>query len=160
ADRGIERHRLAHSRRRRYRRHPDHRQRGRADEIVGVDRFLLFDAERTIRGRMGGARMIYDVRQTTSYSYASKVAFAHHVLRLTPTNRTRQRVHAAALEIEPRPVERGEARDFFGNHLTWIELNEPHDRLIVTAIARVKVDAIDEPAPLAPPPWEELRARA
>jgi transglutaminase-like putative cysteine protease len=102
--------------------------------------------------------MIYDVRQTTSYSYASKVAFAHHVLRLTPTNRGRQRVHAAALEIEPRPVERREGRDFFGNHMTWIELNEPHDRLIVTALARIKVDAIEMPAPLATPPWEELRA--
>jgi transglutaminase-like putative cysteine protease len=104
--------------------------------------------------------MIYDVRQTTSYSYASKVAFAHHVLRLTPTNSSKQRVHAAALEIEPRPVERREGRDFFGNHMTWIELNEPHDRLVVTAIARVKVDAIDAPAPLATPPWEELRACA
>ena len=104
--------------------------------------------------------MIYDVRQTTSYGYASKVAFAHHVLRLTPTNRARQRVHAAALEIEPRPIERREGQDFFGNHLTRIELNEPHDRLIVTAVARVKVDAIEEPSPLATPPWEELRASA
>jgi transglutaminase-like putative cysteine protease len=104
--------------------------------------------------------MIYDVRQTTSYGYASKVAFAHHVLRLTPTNRARQRVHAAALEIEPRPIERRESQDFFGNHLTRIELNEPHDRLIVTAVARVKVDAIEEPSPLATPPWEELRASA
>src|SRR5580700_8053251 len=102
--------------------------------------------------------MIYDVRQTTTYAYASKVAFAHHVLRLTPTNRTRQRVHAAALEIEPRPVERREGRDFFGNHMTWIELDEPHDRLTVTAIARVKVDALE--APLTTPPWEELRASA
>jgi len=104
--------------------------------------------------------VIYDVRQTTTYSYASKVAFAHHVLRLTPTNRTRQRVHATALEIEPRPSERREAQDFFGNHLTRIELNEPHDRLVVTAIARVKVDAIEPPSPLATPAWEELRTKA
>ena len=31
--------------------------------------------------------MIYDVRQTTTYYYASNVAHAHHVLRLTPIQR-------------------------------------------------------------------------
>ena len=50
--------------------------------------------------------MIYDLRQTTVYAYASPVAYAHHVLRLTPINRMRQRVHAAALEVEPVPAER------------------------------------------------------
>ena len=72
--------------------------------------------------------MIYDLRQTTIYAYASNVAYAHHVLRLTPINRTRQRVHAAALEVEPAPAERREGQDFFGNHLTWIRLDQPHDR--------------------------------
>ena len=44
--------------------------------------------------------MIYDVRQTTSYTYASRVGHAHHVLRLTPIDRTRQPVQATALEVE------------------------------------------------------------
>ena len=48
--------------------------------------------------------MIYDVRQTTTYAYASTVAYAHHVLRLTPIDRAGQRVQAAALDIEPAPV--------------------------------------------------------
>ena len=50
---------------------------------------------------VGGARMIYDVRQATIYHYASPVAYAHHVLRLTPIDRPRQRVHATALDIDP-----------------------------------------------------------
>ena len=75
--------------------------------------------------------MIYDIRQTTTYEYASKVSQAHHVLRLMLINRPRQRVHAAALEIRPVPVERREGSDFFGNHLTWIGLDEPHDRLAI-----------------------------
>ena len=81
--------------------------------------------------------MIYDVRQTTSYSYASKVAYAHHVLRLTPIDRALQRVQAAALDILPVPVERREGRDFFGNRLTWIDLAEPHDRLVIKVAARI-----------------------
>ena len=89
--------------------------------------------------------MIYDVRQTTSYTYASKVAYAHHVLRLTPIDRARQRVQAAALDITPVPVERREGRDFFGNRLTWIDVDTPHETLTVKLAARVAVDA--EPAP-------------
>ena len=102
--------------------------------------------------------MIYDIRQTTTYDYASKVAYAHHVLHLMPINRTRQRVHAAALEIFPVPVERREGFDFFGNHVTWIGLEEAHDSLSIKVAARVAVEAPVDPAPLKTPPWEEVRA--
>jgi transglutaminase-like putative cysteine protease len=102
--------------------------------------------------------MIYDIRQTTTYEYASKVTYAHHVLRLMPINRAGQRVHAAALEIFPVPVERREGFDFFGNHVTWIGLEEPHDSLSIKVAARVAVEAAPEPAPLETLPWEEVRA--
>jgi transglutaminase-like putative cysteine protease len=100
--------------------------------------------------------MIYDVRQTTSYTYATKVGYAHHVLRLTPIDRARQRVQAAALEIVPAPAGRREGRDFFGNRLTWIELAEPHDRLTIRVAARVAVDSLD-PSPQETPAWEAVR---
>jgi transglutaminase-like putative cysteine protease len=102
--------------------------------------------------------VIYDIRQTTTYAYASKVAYAHHVLHLMPINRTRQRVHAAALEILPVPVERREGFDFFGNHVTWIGLEEAHDSLSIKVAARVAVEAPSEPVPLETPPWEAVRA--
>jgi transglutaminase-like putative cysteine protease len=102
--------------------------------------------------------VIYDVRQTTTYAYASKVAYAHHVLRLTPINRNGQRVHAVALEISPVPVERREGADFFGNHVTWIGLEEQHDRLSIKVAARVAVEAPVALLPLATPAWEEVRA--
>src|SRR5260221_10501402 len=105
--------------------------------------------------------MIYDIRQTTTYDYASKVAYAHHVLHLMPINRPRQRVHAAALEIFPVRVERREGFDFFGNHVTWIGLDEPHDRLSIKVAARVAVEALAESSaletPTETPPWEEVR---
>ena len=102
--------------------------------------------------------MIYDVRQATIYHYASPVAHAHHVLRLTPINRPDQRVHAAALDIEPAPVERREGLDFFGNRITWVVLDEPHDMLTVRVAARIAVERA--PALPATPPWEAVRAAA
>jgi transglutaminase-like putative cysteine protease len=101
--------------------------------------------------------MIYDVRQTTSYAYASKVAYAHHLLRLTPIDRAGQRVQAAALEIQPAPIRRREGRDFFGNRLTWIDLAEPHDRMVIKVAARIVVEGPGEPSPEETPAWEAVR---
>ena len=104
--------------------------------------------------------MIYDVRQTTICSYASPVAHARHVLRLTPVHRHGQRVQVAALQIVPEPLHRREGQDFFGNRLTWIEIEEPHETLAVKLAARVAVDALDEPLPLTTPAWEAVREEA
>jgi transglutaminase-like putative cysteine protease len=101
--------------------------------------------------------MIYDVRQTTTYGYASKVAYAHHVLRLTPIDRAGQRVQASALDIMPAPVARREGRDFFGNRVTLIDLAEPHERMIIKVAARMVVEHQDEPSPGATPAWEDVR---
>jgi len=104
--------------------------------------------------------VIYDVRQTTTCAYASPVAHAHHVLRLTPIHRDGQRVHVAALQIMPEPLHRREGQDFFGNRLTWIEIEEPHKILTVKLAARVTVDAAAGPAALATPDWEAVRDEA
>jgi transglutaminase-like putative cysteine protease len=104
--------------------------------------------------------VIYDIRQTTTCAYASPVAHARHVLRLMPIHRTGQRVHVAALQIMPEPVHRREGQDFFGNRLTWMEIEEPHRTLTVKLAARVSVDAAAEPAASATPAWETVRDEA
>jgi transglutaminase-like putative cysteine protease len=104
--------------------------------------------------------MIYDVRQATVYHYASPAAHAHHVLRLTPIDRPGQRVHAAAVDIEPPPVERREGLDFFGNRITWVALDEPHDMLTVRVAARIAVERTAAGIPQATPPWEDVRTAA
>jgi transglutaminase-like putative cysteine protease len=104
--------------------------------------------------------MIYDIRQSTIYRYASSVAYARHVLRLTPIDRAGQRVHTAALDIEPAPRLRREGQDFFGNRLTWIELDESHQSLSVRVAARVAVTrgrALESDRTLA---WEKIREAA
>jgi transglutaminase-like putative cysteine protease len=104
--------------------------------------------------------VIYDVRQATIYHYASPVAYAHHVLRLTPIDRPHQRVHATALDIEPVPIERREGQDFFGNRITWIAFDQPHDTLTVRVAARIAVDHGVSAKPATTPPWEDVRALA
>ena len=104
--------------------------------------------------------MIYDIRQVTTYHYASHVAYARHVLRLTPIDRPGQRVHATALDVEPAPMERREGSDFFGNRMTWIELDKPHDMLSVRVAARVAVKRDAALTVETTPPWEEVRAVA
>src|SRR5579863_5111700 len=104
--------------------------------------------------------MIYDVRQITTCEYASPVAHARHVLRLTPIARDGERVHVAALQIVPEPKHRREGQDFFGNRLTWIEVEEPHDTLTVKLTARVAVEPEAVPAPSSTPAWETVREGA
>ena len=104
--------------------------------------------------------MIYDIRQTTSYAYASTVVHARHALRVMPALRDGQRVHAAVLDIEPKPARATETLDFFGNRLTLIELAEPHATLTMKLSARI---AVENPPPLDPdktPAWEAVRASA
>ncbi|HEY1979679.1 MAG TPA: transglutaminase family protein, partial [Xanthobacteraceae bacterium] len=48
--------------------------------------------------------------------------------------------------------------DFFGNRLTWIDVDTPHETLTVKLAARVAVDP--EPQPATTPPWEEVREEA
>jgi transglutaminase-like putative cysteine protease len=104
--------------------------------------------------------MIYDVRQAMTYHYASPVAYARHVLRLTPINRERQRVHVAALDITPMPIERREGLDFFGNRITWIAFDQPHDTLTVQVAARVAIEQSAATEAATVPDWEEVRAAA
>src|SRR3954466_5652660 len=104
--------------------------------------------------------MIYDVRQSTTYHYASPVAVAHHMLRLTPIDRKHQRVHAASLDVVPAPLERIEGQDFFGNRTTEVVLDQPHDTLVVKVMARIAVEHGPQGDAAATPPWEEVRAAA
>jgi transglutaminase-like putative cysteine protease len=104
--------------------------------------------------------MIYDVRQETIYHYASVVTHARHVVRLGLIDRSDQRVVVAALDFQPAPVERREGQDFFGNRVTWIALDQPHDTLTVKLTARVAIDRSTSIVSDTTPPWERVRQEA
>lgn len=102
--------------------------------------------------------MIYDVRQTTTHVYETAVTRARHALRLLPVARHGQHVTAAMLDIDPLPVSRREAVDFFRNWTTVIEIEEPHETLTVKLAARVTVAPVEPIDAAASPPWESVRA--
>ena len=105
--------------------------------------------------------MLYDVRQTTTYSYDVPVRVARQVLRMTPTDRPgHQRVIAHVLDLLPEPGEMEQGTDFFGNGLTWMTLDQPHDFLQITTRSRVEVDALELPDPLTTLSVDDIRETA
>jgi transglutaminase-like putative cysteine protease len=83
----------------------------------------------------------YRVRHETVYSYGGDVAHSHQLLHLSPRNALRQSCHAHSITLMPQPSIRCEDIDAFGNHVTRLEYDLPHDRLEVLAEAQVKVQA-------------------
>jgi transglutaminase-like putative cysteine protease len=104
--------------------------------------------------------VIYDIRQTTTHLYETAVTRARHALRLLPVARPGQRVTAAVLDIDPLPVSRRDAQDFFRNWTTVIEIEEPHETLTVKLAARVTVAPAEAIDAGASPPWDSMRADA
>jgi transglutaminase-like putative cysteine protease len=61
-----------------------------------------------------------------------------------------QRVVASSIVFDPSPVERGDARDFFGNAVVAVAYREPHARFKVGMTARVLVDAASSMLDVSP----------
>lgn len=105
--------------------------------------------------------MLYDIRQTTTYTYGNPVRAARQVLRMTPVDRgSHQHVIAHMLDTTPAPSEMEVARDFFGNSICYVTFDNPHETLEISMRARVEVHCVPLPDPMATPRIEELRAEA
>jgi transglutaminase-like putative cysteine protease len=104
--------------------------------------------------------MIYDVRQTTRYSYPARVATSRQTIRMQVLSRQYQRVVASSIAITPAPSDRRDSTDFFGNATVSALIVDPHTELSIATRARVEVDRPPMPAPDTSLPWEEIRARA
>jgi transglutaminase-like putative cysteine protease len=101
--------------------------------------------------------MIYTIKQTTGYRYQWAVPFARHLLHLAPRTGPTQDVLSSEIVVDPAPREREEGDDFFGNKITHIAIETPHQALTVTNTAEVRV--IEQAAPDAgdTPDWREAR---
>jgi transglutaminase-like putative cysteine protease len=98
--------------------------------------------------------MRYRVRHTSRYSYGSPVDLAAHMLHLRPRSLPWQNVVSDRIIAEPEGARRHDAKDHFGNIVTWLFLDRPHADFVVTAES---VDEVAYPAPPAvTPAWETV----
>jgi transglutaminase-like putative cysteine protease len=100
----------------------------------------------------------YHVLHDTHYRYASSVSLAQQLAHLWPRACPWQRNHEQQLVVSPQPCQRQDALDVFGNPLTRLVFERPHDELKVSAQLKVQVlprpalDVQDSPA------WEAARS--
>lgn len=82
--------------------------------------------------------MIYDIKLSLTYDYANAAAAGRHLVRVMPLDIAgQQRLVAGLVTIEPRPDERLDGRDFFGNGTVECAFRAAHHRLEVVMQARV-----------------------
>jgi transglutaminase-like putative cysteine protease len=81
----------------------------------------------------------YRVRHLTRYAYGGEVVHSHQMLRLTPRVMPHQTTLMHELTITPQPVVRQDSVDAFGNPVTRLQIDRPHDFLVVDAHMEVEV---------------------
>ena len=100
----------------------------------------------------------YRVRHETVYSYGGDVAHSHQLLHLSPRDVPRQTCHSRSITLTPQPSIRRDDVDAFGNNVTRLEYDMPHDRLEVLAEVGIDVRAGSAIAPADSDRWEAVRA--
>lgn len=99
----------------------------------------------------------YQIFHDTCYHYDSPVSLAQQLAHLWPRECAWQRCTEQQLLISPQPTTRRDERDVFGNPLTRLAFERPHDqlqvgaRLTVEVLARPALDFNQSPA------WESTR---
>jgi transglutaminase-like putative cysteine protease len=101
----------------------------------------------------------YAVRHATVYEYGGDVAHSHHLVHLKPRNFEFQWCLQHSLKLDPQPSSAREDIDAFGNAISRLEYDRPHDRLSVTA--EMHVEILPRPANALEPceSWEVVRDR-
>jgi transglutaminase-like putative cysteine protease len=99
----------------------------------------------------------YAVRHETLYRYRRDVVHAHQQLHLTPRNSERQHCVLHRINVTPQPAVFAEYVDAFGNSVTRVELDRPHNRLQVVAEIDVRLDAQPEIDFEQGESWERVR---
>ena len=102
--------------------------------------------------------MQYRVSHTTTYRYAEPVSVCHNELHLTPRDCPGQAPVRSQLLIGPSPSALHRDHDYFGNAITFLTLQEPHDELKITAMSQVEVIGRGSVLP-ASPAWELVADR-
>lgn len=94
--------------------------------------------------------MLYDIKLSIQYVYRAPVAGGRHVLYMTPSQASPQRVITSLLDITPTPDERIAKTDFFGNTAVEVAFRAPHAAITFRLRARVERLKVDETPDVSP----------
>ena len=83
--------------------------------------------------------MRYVVRHTTTYTYDDTVSDSLGVAHLAPRVLPWQQVASHEVEVTPTPGDLTRDVDFYGNQVTYFQVTEPHERLVVDGRSEVEV---------------------
>lgn len=84
--------------------------------------------------------MLYDIKLHLHYDYDAATGGSRHHVQVTPqTIPGTQRVIASSVSFSPRPTERSDFQDFFGNAVTSVAFRNAYDKLDIRMSARVSV---------------------
>ena len=100
----------------------------------------------------------YRVTHETRYAYSSRATSAHQLAHLKPRDTPWQRLKYHSIEIEPRPAERAEGVDYFGNGILRLMLDTPHEVFKVVAESVVEIDSHIPDLAAHSPAWEAALA--
>jgi transglutaminase-like putative cysteine protease len=98
--------------------------------------------------------MKYHVTHVTEYGYGEVVPLSHNLLHLTPRDTWRQQCVWSKIDVSPEPAVVRQRTDFFGNHVAWLAIQEPHATLRVTGASEVDVEPLRLPDQFDGGPWE------
>ena len=104
--------------------------------------------------------MLLHVTHETRYAYSPPVETAQHLAHLKPRTTLSQRLVSHALTVSPKPAQRSESPDVYGNARAFFALDSTHEELVVTAESVVETSPpLLSPAAARELPWEEVRER-
>jgi len=102
--------------------------------------------------------MKYRITHRTEYHYRDAVPLCHNVVHIRPRDTTKQTCIEYELNVDPAPLFERDGLDFFGNHVAWFSLQEPHRGLTIEAKSEVEVNAVPPDAACGAQPWEQAVA--
>ena len=115
-------------------------------------------ADRLWRSEMSLAPVRYHVVHETSYQYESPVSLSQQQLHLSPRDDLAyQRIETQQIEVMPKPAWQRDGQDAFGNPVSWMAFDQPHDALLIRSVMTITVMPHLPLSLNTSPGWEAVR---
>lgn len=104
--------------------------------------------------------MLLRITHETHYHYSPVVGTAQHILHLQPRDTPRQQVVQSQLQLVPQPTQCLAQQDVYGNPMSFVAFQTPHDALTLVSRSLVKTMGPASPGAAAfAVTWEQVRSR-